>query len=150
MICSDFSFLFRRKKSLLRNPRNHSHARFVIGADLLIVISIAYKVFVFIILNEINFFRRRRDDVIVSKLLQNFRSFFSDWQLGAAAVQVVEFKENPAVVIGNPVRIRQVFPAVVATENRLRLQLMAEVLLGMEMFRWCLRLQPAAFQVNVS
>ena len=45
------------------------HMRLVIGADLLIVISIAYKVFVFIILNEINFFGRCCDDVTVCELL---------------------------------------------------------------------------------
>lgn len=136
---------------MLRNPRNHSHARFVIGADLLIVvISIAYKIFVFIILNEINFFRRRGNDVTVCELLQNFCSLLAERQLGATAIQVVEFEENPAVVVRHPLGVRQVLPAVVGTEDGLRLVLMAEVLLGVEVFCWRLRLQPAAFQVNVS
>lgn len=135
---------------MLRNPRNHSHARFVIGADLLIVvITIAYKIFVFIILNEINFFRRR-DGVTVCKLLQNFRSLLAERQLGTTAVQVVELEQEPAVVVRDPLGVRQVLPAVVGTEDGLRLVLMAEVLLRVEIFRRRLRLQPAAFQVNVS
>lgn len=56
-----------KKEKKKAKPRNHM--RLVIGADLLIVISIAYKVFVFIILNEINFFGRCCDDVTVCELL---------------------------------------------------------------------------------
>lgn len=41
----------------------------VIGANLLIVITIAYKILVFIMLNEVNFFRWWCYDVIVGEVL---------------------------------------------------------------------------------
>lgn len=73
----------------------------------------ANNVMIFIIFNKINFLRRR-DDIAVGAVLQEFCCFCSDRKFSSIAVHIVELHEDFSVVItSHPIRFRKIFPTVV-------------------------------------